>query len=407
MNEGRERNGAPQPPMLLAAGAFAGFPGAALMIDGDGGAVALNVAGEGLAAGVVERWAGIVAQARAALAQTAAWHSDGVVFLPLADGRQVLVLAAAAAVEAMEQRPLHRDRLLRQVVQALRDSLVPDAALAAALAATGLAFAAAGGAVLRRGAAAAPLRLAVDWGAKPAPAVLAKLRTALAQQDEVALAGGGVQMLARAARYRRAVEGAVVLWRRGDDAPFADNERALLAEVADHLGIALAQLEAQDRILALSRTDPLTGLVNRPAFFEEFSRRVARLDRGEKPAVLLDIEVLNLQLVNQRRGPAEEDAALAAFAGVLREHTRAGDLVGRVGDHEFLLWIEGIDLASAERRIAALDRAVGQLAELTGDPAHPLALRVGVAGFDPRRPETPATLIARATAGRTAVAAAG
>lgn len=407
MNEGRERTGAPQPPVLLAADAFAGFPGAALVIDGDGAAVALNAAGERLASGVVERWTGVVAQARAVLTQAAARHSDGMVFLPLADGRQVLALAVAAPVEAMEQRPLHRDRLLRQVVQALRDGLAPDAALVAALAATGLAFAAAGGAVLRRGAAAAPLRIAVDWGTKPAPAVLAKLRTALAQQDEVALAGGGVQMLARAARYRRAVEGAVVLWRRGDAAPFADAERALLGEVADHLGIAIAQLEAQDRILALSRTDPLTGLFNRPAFFEEFSRRVARLDRGEKPAVLLDIAVLNLRLVNQRRGPAEEDAALTAFAGVLREHTRAGDLVGRIGDNEFLLWIEGIDLASAERRIAALDRAVGRLAELTGDPAHPLALRVGVAGFDPRQPETPAMLITRATAGRAAVGAAG
>jgi len=116
---------------------------------------------------------------------------------------------------------------------------------------------------------------------------------------------------------------------------------------------------------------------------------------------------LNLLLVNQRRGPAEGDAALSAFAGVLREHTRAGDLVGRTGDNEFLLWIEGIDLASAERRIAALDRAVGRLAELTGDPAHPLALRVGVAGFDPRQPETPAMLIARAAAGQAAVGAAG
>ncbi|HXP31626.1 MAG TPA: diguanylate cyclase [Stellaceae bacterium] len=300
--------------------------------------------------------------------------------------------------ERILARTQRRERLLTQIVRAIRDEAEAQATLGAALAVTGLLIGAGGACMLRRGAGEGPTKVAVAWGAKPAPAILAGARAALAQaqDDAVALATSGYQLIAHAARYRRAIEGAIVLWRRGDEAPFTETDRALLAEVADHLGVVIAQIETQERIATLSRTDALTGLLNRRAFFDDLARRVARLDRAEQRAVLIYIEVMNLRLVNERHGPIAGDQTLEQLAGLLREHTRAGDLVGRYGGSEFALWIEGIDLTAAASRAEALTAACRPLAGATGDPARPFAIAIGLAGFDAQQAETPATLIARA-----------
>jgi len=123
-----------------------------------------------------------------------------------------------------------------------------------------------------------------------------------------------------------------------------------------------------------------------------------RLDRGTQSAALLYIEVLNLKLVNDRLGPSAGDEALVTLAGILRDNTRAGDLIARYGGSQFVLWIEGINEQSARRRVLAIENGARRLAALTGLPEQPLGVVVGVAAFDPLRPETPVQLVARSCA---------
>jgi len=289
-----------------------------------------------------------------------------------------------------------REGVLRHVVCAVRDEPQPAESLAAALAALGFAANAAGGAVLHAGPDHA-FRIAQSWGQKAPPPAIAALRTQLKAEEKVAVAAAGAQLVAQTVLYRLESKGAVMLWRRGEAPAFSEGERILLGEVADHIGIVIAEIEARERIDLLARTDRLTGLTNRSAFFDEFSRRLDRLDRALQSAALLYIDVDNLRYVNDVHGPARGDQALAALADILREHTRAGDLIARFGGDEFVLWIEGIDRIGAMSRIAALADAAARLAALTGLPDRPFGISIGLAMFDPLRPEGPAQIIARAT----------
>lgn len=290
-----------------------------------------------------------------------------------------------------------RDNVLRHVVRAIRDEPQPEGALIGILAALGLALDAVGGASLRHEAD-GPLHIAASWGAKPPAAVLSAVRAGLERDGRVALAHRMAQIAAQPILYRGETQGALLLWRSAERAAFAAADCALLADVADHLGIVLAQLEARERIDHLSRTDHLTGLANRTAFFDEFTRRLSRFDRNRPAAALLYVDVANLRRVNAVRGPAAGDAALSALSGLLREYTRPGDLIARFGGGEFVLWIERIDPAGARARAAALAAAAARLAPFAGAAEPAFGVSVGVAAFDPTRSETVMQLVLRAAA---------
>jgi diguanylate cyclase (GGDEF)-like protein/PAS domain S-box-containing protein len=289
-----------------------------------------------------------------------------------------------------------RDRLFTHLVRAIRDELEPEAALAAAVKATGLALGAAGGVVLRRIDAA--MMTAASWGEMPGEAPLDAARAALAETDATLLELAPWQLVGRQARYRGAVEGAILMWRRLEDGGFPEGDRALLADVADQLGVAIAQVAQHERVVTLSRTDPLTGLLNRRAFFDELGRRLRRLERDGRAAVLLYVDMDNFKLVNDRRGHRAGDEAILALCRILRSSSRSGDLLARLGGDEFALWLDGLAGAGAQERAQALLRASAALAPLSGDPARPLGISIGLAPVEPPTGETPEQLLARADA---------
>ncbi len=307
-------------------------------------------------------------------------------------------ICRVSGVQDLTQADQHiRDGLAGHVVRAVRDATQPESALTAALTALGLAIGASGGAILRAGGD-PPLRTSITWGAKPPPAGLMMVRNAIQDKEAASVSAPACQLMVHAVHYRHELKGVVLLWRRAEEQPFGGLDRTFLGDVADHLGIVIAQIEARERITTLSRTDPLTTLTNRNAFFDEFARRLLRLDRGTQSAVLLYIEVLNLKLVNDRLGPSAGDEALVTLAGILRDNTRAGDLIARYGGSQFVLWIEGINEQGARRRMLAIENGARRLAALTGSPEQPLGVAVGVAAFDPLRPETPVQLVSRSAA---------
>lgn len=91
-------------------------------------------------------------------------------------------------------------------------------------------------------------------------------------------------------------------------------------------------------------------------------------------------------------------AALSALSGLLREHTRSGDLIARFGGGEFVVWIERIDPAGARARAAALAAAVARLAPFAGAAEPAFGISIGVAPFDAARNETVMQLVLRAAA---------
>jgi diguanylate cyclase (GGDEF)-like protein len=107
-------------------------------------------------------------------------------------------------------------------------------------------------------------------------------------------------------------------------------------------------------------TDPLTGLLNRRAFFEGARSLCAqRGERGEAVTMLM-LDLDHFKSINDRFGHAIGDEVLRVFADVARSSMRGSDIVGRFGGEEFAVIVpEPMEFAAriAERLRAAFEEA--------------------------------------------------
>jgi diguanylate cyclase (GGDEF)-like protein len=105
---------------------------------------------------------------------------------------------------------------------------------------------------------------------------------------------------------------------------------------------------------SLSRTDPLTGLLNRRGV-EASLAGVGGL--GAPPSCVAIIDIDHFKAVNDERGHEEGDRVLAAVAEAIATSVRSGDVCGRWGGEEFIVLFRDLADAqpSAERIRAAVE----------------------------------------------------
>ena len=143
--------------------------------------------------------------------------------------------------------------------------------------------------------------------------------------------------------------------------------------------LEVARKAAED----LARTDSLTGLLNRRAFYELGDFVVEQSKRQGRPPALLLIDIDRFKGVNDRYGHAAGDSALRALAAVLQETCRKVDVVGRLGGDEFAVLLPD---ATLEGALALAERLRTELAVLrVHDHGSEIELTcsVGAAGGEP------------------------
>ena len=210
-------------------------------------------------------------------------------------------------------------------------------------------------------------------------------------------------ILAIATHHAEQLNGAICLWRsKGEDA-WSTDDHALLLLIAQQIGIVLEQIANKERLEYLSRTDPLTGLLNRRVFYEELDRRLAYTARTGRNGVLCYVDLDNFKCANDIHGHQHGDSALKAIARLLEENCRVNDLVARLGGDEFALWLDDTDKAGAERKAEALAELSAVLTAYSGAPDRPLGLSIGIAIHDPARGEDLKAIMDRADAAMYAV----
>jgi diguanylate cyclase (GGDEF)-like protein len=112
-----------------------------------------------------------------------------------------------------------------------------------------------------------------------------------------------------------------------------------------------ARLEGEE---LLARTDALTHIANRRAFFEAATLELERARRTGRPIALAFVDCDDFKSVNDRLGHAEGDAVLVTTAQTLRSATRAIDAVARLGGDEFALLLPETSAPEAEALLGRL-----------------------------------------------------
>ncbi|TWB40598.1 diguanylate cyclase (GGDEF)-like protein [Nitrospirillum pindoramense] len=108
------------------------------------------------------------------------------------------------------------------------------------------------------------------------------------------------------------------------------------AELEHQIADRTADLRAaNDRLLHLATTDPLTGCANRRHFMERAQDMVALANRHGTPLTLAILDLDDFKRVNDTHGHPGGDAVLATAGRMIASHVRGTDLVGRIGGEEF------------------------------------------------------------------------
>ncbi len=136
--------------------------------------------------------------------------------------------------------------------------------------------------------------------------------------------------------------------------------------------LRLRQREAHFRELA--HTDPLTGLANRRGLL----RALREPAPGDRPRVLIGIDLDGFKNVNDMRGHDAGDAVLSEVGARLRRNLLTGDVAARLGGDEFavLMSANPDEAMLAARRLLAV---LGQPYPVDGGSVF-LSASVGVAG---------------------------
>ena len=206
---------------------------------------------------------------------------------------------------------------------------------------------------------------------------------------------GGKQVLAAPARYRSNANGAVVLWREVERGAWNDDDRLLIGDIADQVGITIEQHTHHEHVVRISRTDALTGLLNRGAFIDSLQRFLSRLMREGGQGVLMYVDLDNFKQVNDTRGHWAGDETLVGVRDVIVEHTRPTDLVARLGGDEFAVWLNRTDLTTAKTRANQFLEHIKPMSEKMSAPEHPLGMSIGIAVWSPESAEDLDSLLAR------------
>lgn len=129
--------------------------------------------------------------------------------------------------------------------------------------------------------------------------------------------------------------------------------------------LAMAKERTELRHRNAAMIDPLTGMANRRAFFDEAGQLLKRPALRPRPVAVLVIDLDNFKSINDRYGHAVGDRVLQIFAEAANANLRTGDRIGRLGGEEFaaVLHDTGSDLAfhMAERIRTSFSEATGDV----------------------------------------------
>jgi len=169
--------------------------------------------------------------------------------------------------------------------------------------------------------------------------------------------------------------------------PADARNRALLERALAVAAAAEQKLVEQNKRIAflesLSRTDELTGLLNRRGFVEELRRSLARARRSGEAGVVIFCDVDAFKSINDTYGHAAGDEVLRAIGQTIIASVREIDTVARLGGDEFAVLLANTNRRDGAKRARMLQRELDRAIHAIGDDL----IRVGVSlGIEPYGP---------------------
>jgi diguanylate cyclase (GGDEF)-like protein len=158
--------------------------------------------------------------------------------------------------------------------------------------------------------------------------------------------------------------------------------RALAFTLAEHLGLALANLRLQEKLRSQAMRDPLTGLYNRRYFEERLDREwfIASQKQSYLSMFMLDLD--HFKRFNDNFGHDAGDYVLKEMGSLLNTTIKERGTVCRIGGEEFAVFCANLD----EQQSICLAEDIIELVrelhlDIRGISLGQLGISVGIATF--------------------------
>ncbi len=119
------------------------------------------------------------------------------------------------------------------------------------------------------------------------------------------------------------------------------NVSGIIALINNVTEMQLLKMELEER----SRTDPLTGLLNKAAAEELVDILIAGERKGHGALMMIDLD--NFKKVNDLHGHSMGDMVLSTIGRIIHNNFKGKDVAGRIGGDEFMVFLRGVDTKEA------------------------------------------------------------
>lgn len=163
---------------------------------------------------------------------------------------------------------------------------------------------------------------------------------------------------------------------------FSDESRGLAFTIAEHTGLALANLSLQETLRNQAARDPLTGLYNRRHLEKSLELELNRTERHKASCALLMLDIDHFKKFNDNFGHDAGDYVLKTLAKLLQELIRKEDTVCRIGGEEIAIILPETNAQKASTCADKICEAVSeQHLSFNGISLGSLTVSIGVAIF--------------------------
>jgi diguanylate cyclase (GGDEF)-like protein len=169
--------------------------------------------------------------------------------------------------------------------------------------------------------------------------------------------------------------GALNVYRTGEDAAFSAQEAGVIERFCAMAALAFHSSRQRELLRTQARTDSLTGMLNRRAYYERAGEELARGERTDSSVSVVLLDIDQFKPINDEHGHAAGDRALQAIAAKLLATVRTDETAARYGGEEFALIAAGADSNAA---VELAERARAAIAEVQVD-GRTLSASAGVA----------------------------
>lgn len=156
----------------------------------------------------------------------------------------------------------------------------------------------------------------------------------------------------------------------------------LAFSIAEHLGLALANLNLHETLRRQAIIDPLTGLYNRRFLEENLEKEINRSQRHGSPLTVMMLDMDYFKRFNDTFGHDAGDYVLKTLGKTLSDRVRKEDIACRIGGEEMAVILPETELKGAEKLADILCNIIRRM-HLTfhGNELGQLTVSIGIANF--------------------------